>query len=69
MAPSGRCVEIADALKARGLPVETVVLEGVTHGFDQEERSAFSPLEFDPAATERALEAGTAFLAGVAAAR
>ena len=69
VAPSGRCVEIADALKARGLPVETVVLEGVTHGFDQEERSAFSPLEFDPAATERALEAGTAFLAGVAAAR
>ena len=65
VAPSGRCVEIADALKARGLPVETVVLEGVTHGFDQEERSAFSPLEFDPAATERALEAGTAFLEAV----
>jgi dienelactone hydrolase len=65
VAPSGRCVEIAEALEARGLPVERVVLEGVTHGFDQEERSDFSPLEFDAAATELALGRGMAFLAAV----
>ena len=29
VAPSGHCVEIADALKARGLPVQTVMFEGV----------------------------------------
>ena len=65
VAPSGKCVEIADALKARGLPVETVVLDGVTHGFDQAERSGFSPLEFDAAATEAALERGADFLEAV----
>jgi dienelactone hydrolase len=62
VAPSGRCVEIAAALEARGLPVETVVLEGVTHGFDQEERSGASPLQFDAAATALALDRAIAFL-------
>ena len=67
VAPSGQCVEIADALRAAGMPVETVVLEGVTHGFDQEERSGFSPLEFDAEATEAALARGAAFLKGIEA--
>jgi dienelactone hydrolase len=67
VAPSGKCVEIADELRARGLPVETVVLQGVTHGFGQEERSGFSPLEFDAEATRVALEKGAAFLAGIRA--
>jgi dienelactone hydrolase len=66
VAPSGRCIEIADGLAADGLPVETVVLEGVTHGFDQAERSAASPLEFDAAATELALDRAMAFLAAEA---
>jgi dienelactone hydrolase len=63
VAPSGECMQIAAALEARGLPVETVVIEGVTHGFDQEERSGMSPLRFDAAATEAALKRGAAFLA------
>ncbi len=63
VAPSGKCEEIADMLLAEGVPVETVVIEGVTHGFDQEERSGFSPLEFNAAATEEALNLGVDFLA------
>jgi dienelactone hydrolase len=69
IAPSGRCLEIADALKARGLPVETRVFEGATHGFDQQDRSAFSPLEFDQAATDAALGEGARFLDAVRTAR
>ncbi len=66
MAPSAAdCLAIAGRMAARGQPVETVVLEGVTHGFDQEERSELSLLEFDPAATEAALRAGAAFLGRV----
>ena len=44
------------------MPVETVVFEGVTHGFDQEERAAFSTLAFDPEATAEALAVAGAFL-------
>lgn len=62
VAPAGECLARAEELKARGVPVETLVLDGVTHGFDQEDRSELSPLRFDAAATERALEAGVAFL-------
>ena len=65
VAPSGECLAVADTLRAEGLPVETVVLEGVTHGFDQEERSELSPLRFDAAATEVALEQGVGFLDGL----
>ncbi|HET9068690.1 MAG TPA: dienelactone hydrolase family protein [Amaricoccus sp.] len=63
VAPSGRCIEITDELEAHGLPVETMVLEGVTHGFDQADRSGASPLQFDAAATELALDRAMAFLA------
>jgi dienelactone hydrolase len=62
IAPSGQCVAIAQRLEARGLPVETLVFDGVTHGFDQRDRSALSPLAFDPATTAAALKAGAAFL-------
>jgi dienelactone hydrolase len=62
IAPAEQCLAIAGRLEARGLPVETATFEGVTHGFDQQDRSALSPLEFDAAATEAALAAGAAFL-------
>ena len=52
VAPAGRCIAIAERLAAEGVPVETRLFEGVTHGFDQEERSEFSTLAFDPEATE-----------------
>ena len=65
VAPAADCLAIAGRMAARGQPVETLVLRGVTHGFDQEERSGLSLLEFDPAATEAALRAGAAFLGRV----
>jgi dienelactone hydrolase len=65
VAPSGNCIEIADSLKLRDLPVEVVTFEGVTHGFDQADRSAVSPLEFDEAATQEALRIGWEFVEGL----
>ena len=67
VAPAGDCLAVAAELEARGLPAETVMLEGVTHGFDQEERSEMSPLRFDPEATEVALARGVGFLERAAA--
>ena len=67
VAPSAQCLAIAAAMQARGLPVETAVFEGVTHGFDQREKAPLSTLEFDAEATEEALRRGNAFLARVAA--
>jgi dienelactone hydrolase len=69
VAPTAPCLAIAETLAARGVPVETRLFEGVTHGFDQAERSEFSPLAFDAAATAEALAAGTAFLETVRTAR
>jgi dienelactone hydrolase len=65
VAPSGHCVEVAERLVASGLPVETVIFEGVDHGFDQEERAPFSTLRFDAAGTAEALRVGSEFLAEV----
>ncbi len=62
IAPSGDCLQVADRLEAAGLPVETRVFEGVTHGFDQTERAPFSAFEFDATATAEALQLGGAFL-------
>jgi dienelactone hydrolase len=62
IAPADDCLAVARKLEADGLPVETVLFEGVTHGFDQEERNPFSLLEFDPEATAEALEIAGAFL-------
>jgi dienelactone hydrolase len=69
IAPYGPCLEIAAELAARGVPVETKVFEGVTHGFDQQERAPLSTLEFDPEVTAEALEIGGRFLDGLNTAR
>ena len=63
------CVRIAGRLEGDGVPVETLMLAGVTHGFDQEHRAALSTLVFDEAATEIALARGSAFLDGLRTAR
>jgi len=62
IAPPEDCLRVVEKLEAAGLPVEVVLYEDTTHGFDQSERSAISPLEFDAAATEDALARGAAFL-------
>jgi dienelactone hydrolase len=59
------CLRAAERLEARGVPVETLMLAGVTHGFDQEDRAALSTLEFDERATATALERGMDFLDGL----
>jgi dienelactone hydrolase len=69
IAPPGDCVGIAEAMQARGLPVQIQVLEGVGHGFDQQDRAAFSTLEFDAAATDEALGEAARFLDAVGAGR
>jgi dienelactone hydrolase len=66
IAPSEPCLRIAEALEARGLPVETVTFEGVTHGWDQQDRSALSPLAFNAEATEAAMAIAREFLDAVA---
>lgn len=60
------CLRIAGQLEMRGVPVETLMLSGVTHGFDQQERSPLSTLDFDEAATLKALARGLGFLDGLA---
>jgi dienelactone hydrolase len=62
IAPSDDCIEVAESLRRAGVPVETRVFEGVTHGFDQVERAPFSAFEFDAEATAEALALGGAFL-------
>ncbi len=69
IAPAGKCIAVAERLAAEGVPVETRLFGGVTHGFDQQERSEFSTLEFDAEATGQALAAGAAFLDRVRTAR
>jgi dienelactone hydrolase len=65
IAPAGPCLRIAERLEARGVPVETVVFEGVTHGWDQQDRSALSPLEFNADATAEAMAIARDFLDAV----
>ena len=62
IAPSGFCIDIADGLSAAGLPVQVVLFDAVTHGFDQQDRSALSPLEFDPDATAEAMAIARKFI-------
>jgi dienelactone hydrolase len=66
IAPAKACLKVIDDLEARDLPVEVVAFENVTHGFDQQDRSPLSTLEFDAAATEEAMRFGREFLARVA---
>ena len=56
------CLAVAEREARRGLPVETHIYEGVTHGFDQREKAPLSTLGFFPEATADALARGTAFL-------
>jgi dienelactone hydrolase len=65
IAPADDCLRIAGVLAERGAPVETLVFDGVTHGFDQQDRALFSSLEFDAKATAEALRIGGAFLGKV----
>jgi hypothetical protein len=43
-----------------------VTFEGVTHGWDQQDRSALSPLVFNPEATAKAMAIARDFLDAVA---
>lgn len=63
IAPSEECLKVADVLKAEGRDVSIRMFDGVTHGFDQQNRSYFSPLEFDADATHEALRVAADFLA------
>lgn len=62
IAPAIECEWVVRGLEREGHSVETIVYDGATHGFDQEERSDFSPLVFDPDATADALTRAIAFL-------
>lgn len=48
------CRDLAARMNRAGRAVDLTVIDGVTHGFDQKERSALSPLQFNADATERA---------------
>jgi dienelactone hydrolase len=66
IADEAPCLRLAERLREQGAAVEVEVFSGVTHGFDQQEKNAFSTLEYDPAATERSLELIGDFLREVA---
>lgn len=51
---SAACRTMAGQLAEQGANLKTVTLPGVNHGFDQKERSALSPLQFDQRARDRA---------------
>ncbi|SDL40156.1 Dienelactone hydrolase [Aliiruegeria lutimaris] len=56
------CIEVIERMKEAGRPVEAHLFKGTTHGFDQEEKNAFSTLEFSPEATREAAELMRQFL-------
>lgn len=62
IAPAEDCQDVISRLIVSGMPVEVEVFEGVTHGFDQQEKAPLSMLDYDPEATERALAIGRRFL-------
>lgn len=62
IAPADDCLAVVDQLAANGLPVKAHVFEGVTHGFDQQERAPFSAFDFDAEATAEALRMGSEFI-------
>jgi dienelactone hydrolase len=69
IAPADACLGIAADLALAGLPVETRVFEGATHGFDQAERAPLSMLRFDPTVTAEAMAVAVGFLDRVDAPR
>lgn len=62
IAPEADCLALVERLRARGAAVEVASFEGVTHGFDQREKSALSTLRYDADATARAIARTIAFL-------
>jgi dienelactone hydrolase len=56
------CLKVVEREAGRGLPIESHVYEGVTHGFDQQEKAPLSLLEYDPETTADALARTGAFL-------
>lgn len=63
----GECRRMAAELAAAGTDITVRTYAGVNHGFDQSERSALSPLEFDPVARDRAGRDVKDFLQALAA--
>jgi dienelactone hydrolase len=61
------CVTVAAELRRRDMQVEVDMLRGVTHGFDQREKSALSTLAFAPAAAAATRRKTVDFLARHAA--
>ena len=66
IADEGACLAVAERAKEAGLPVEWHMIAGTTHGFDQQEKSMFSTLEFSPEATAEAMTAVDDFLGRIA---
>ncbi|UOM33942.1 dienelactone hydrolase family protein [Acuticoccus sp. I52.16.1] len=62
VAPMYECEMVARNLEEEGHAVESIVFQGATHGFDQEERSEFSPLAYNPEATREAIATALGFL-------
>ena len=57
---------VVERAKEAGQPVEWHMIAGTTHGFDQQEKSMFSTLEFSPEATAEAMTAVDDFLGRIA---
>ncbi|MEM8570437.1 MAG: dienelactone hydrolase family protein [Pseudomonadota bacterium] len=49
------CLQLAERERGRGQPIEIGTFRGVTHGFDQVEKSLWSRLEFNPDARDAAV--------------
>lgn len=62
IADEADCLALVQQQRAAGALVEVTLFEGVTHGFDQAEKSPLSALAYDPAATARALARTLTFL-------
>jgi dienelactone hydrolase len=62
IADEADCLELADRQRGAGTAVNITVFDGVTHGFDQVEKSALSTLAYDPEATAQALALALTFL-------
>ena len=62
IAPAFECELLAETLERKGREVEVVTYDGVTHGFDQEERAAGTFLEYDAEATADLLDRAMRFL-------
>lgn len=53
IADEAACLSVARRAQAAGLPVSLDLFSGVTHGFDQKDKSALSSLGYDFSATAR----------------